>query len=119
MTVGFLDTNILVAYFGGDMAVKAALERFAGLKLPAAAYVEFMTGLETGREEAMFDDVIHKLFDVVQTDIEICREAASLRRHKRLKLPDALIYATARVAGGILVTRDRDFRQDWPDIVVP
>ena len=120
MTVGYLDTNILIAFFGGEIAVKNALERFAGLKLPAAAYVEFMTGLKTAQEEAVFDEVIHSLFDIVQTDMKICREATALRRKMRLKLPDALIYATARAGGGVLITRNtKDFDPQAKDIEIP
>jgi hypothetical protein len=119
MNVGYLDTNILVAYFGGDEVVKRTLERFAGIKLPAAAYIEFMTGLETRREEEAFDKIIHIMFDVVHTDIDICREAAILRRERRLKLPDAMIYATARVGGGTLITRDKDFDGGAGDVYVP
>lgn len=119
MTTGYLDTNILIAYFGGDTAVKFALERFSGLKLPAIAYTEFMAGLETSREEDVFRNIIGSLFDVVQTDMDICGEAAVLRRRLRLKLPDALIYATAKTGGGVLITRDKDFDAGQDDIYVP
>lgn len=119
MTAGYLDTNILIAYFGGDPAIKTALERFAGLKLPAAAYVEFMTGLETPNEKEVFGNIIASLFEIVQTDMDICHEAADLRRKMRLKLPDALIYATARVGGGTLITRDKNFDAQAKDIYVP
>lgn len=119
MTAGYLDTNILVGFFKGEYAIKEALERFDSLKIPAIAYAEFMVGLTLGAQIEAADKVIDALFEVVQTDRDICREAAYLRRTARLKLPDAMIYATARAGGGTLITRDKDFDKSWPDVYVP
>ncbi len=50
----------------------------------------------------------------------VAREAVALRKASRLKLPDALILATARVHGLLLVTRNhRDFSPSEPDVRVP
>ena len=120
MTIGFLDTNILIGYFAGDPAIKAAMERFAGLKLPATAYTEFMVGVKSADERAVFQEILRKLFDIVQTDLDICHEAADLRRQYRMKLPDATIYATARIHGGTLISRNiKDFNPEWEDVYSP
>ncbi|MCB9983027.1 MAG: PIN domain-containing protein [Rhodospirillales bacterium] len=120
MTTGYIDTNILIDYFGGHPPAKAALERFTDLKLPAVVYIEFMAGLKTPEQEAAVDKVISALFEVVQTDMAICREAARLRQKSRVKLPDLMIYATARVGKGVLVTRNiKDFNGDEADVYVP
>ena len=49
------------------------------------------------------------------------RERAALRRERsRLRLPHAVIHASAQVHGRILITRNtRDFPADMPDIRVP
>jgi predicted nucleic acid-binding protein len=120
MPAGYLDTNILIGFFKGDEAVKATLERFQPLKIPAAAYAEFMVGLKSEAQIRAAEQVIAALFDIVHTDREICLEAAALRRTKRFKLPDALIYATARAQNGILITRNiKDFDLQAGDVYVP
>lgn len=119
MTVGYLDTNILIAFFDGRVSVRHAMERFSSLQLPAAAYAEFLVGLDNAAERAAMEEVIQSLFDIVHTDTAICAEAARLRRETRLKLIDALIYATARIGGGTLITLDKDFDSAWPDIYIP
>ncbi len=120
MTIAYVDTNILIDFFAGHTPAKAALERFTSLKLPAVSYIEFMAGLHTRSQKVMADKVIESLFDVVHTDMDICREAAILRGRLKIKLPDTLIYATARVGGGVLVTRNtKDFDAKQPDIYVP
>lgn len=120
MRTGFLDTNILIGFFKADEAVKATLERFQALKLPAAAYAEFLVGLKSEAQIRAANTVIEALFEIVHTDSAICHETANLRRQKRLKLPDALIYATARCGQGVLITRNKkDFDAYAADIYVP
>ncbi len=118
MTAGYLDTNVLVAFFDGQPYIRQALERFSPLRVPAVAYAEFLVGL-TEAECVAVDPVIHKIFDVIQTDNAICHEASKVRREARLKLIDAMIYATARVGGGVLITCDKDFDKSWPDVYIP
>ena len=37
-----------------------------------------------------------------------------------MKIPDAIVYATAKEENCILVTRNtKDLKEDWPDIRVP
>lgn len=46
--------------------------------------------------------------------------AVIVRQSHRLKLPDAMIWATAKVNGLSLLTRDtKGFPRQHPDIIVP
>ena len=59
-------------------------------------------------------------FKVVALNDEIADRAVTLRRAHRLKLPDAVIWATAQTAGRLFVTRDtKDFPTDDPGIRKP
>ena len=60
-------------------------------------------------------------FGVDEVDEEISIRAASLRRERpRLKLPDAVILASALTRGRVLVTRNtKDFPVNMPGIRVP
>jgi hypothetical protein len=52
--------------------------------------------------------------------VPIAERAVALRRARRVKLPDALIWATAETQGALLVTRNtKDFPADAPGIRVP
>jgi len=119
MTAAYLDTNIIVGFFKGEDAIKAALERFDSLKIPATAYAEFMVGLKQESQRQAVDHVIDALFEIVHSDRQICHEAATLRRTMRLKMPDAMIYATVKARGGVLITRDKDFDEKAEDVYVP
>jgi hypothetical protein len=59
-------------------------------------------------------------FRVIVIGPEIAEQAVILRRDHHLKLPDALIWATAQHEGCLLVTRNRkDFGSQTPGIRIP
>jgi hypothetical protein len=59
-------------------------------------------------------------FNVIAVDKDIAERAVNLRRTLRIKLPDAIIWATAQAGAMLFVTRDvRDFRADDPGIRIP
>ncbi len=59
-------------------------------------------------------------FRVLPVDGDVAEEAVALRRSRRVKLPDAIIWATARVHRLELATRNtKDFAPDEPGVTVP
>ncbi len=75
---------------------------------------------------SQYDAPIHtaqrllELFDIEPLDRSLAIWAADARRDYRLKLPDAVIYATAQRLGIPLVTRNtKDFPADMPGVLIP
>ena len=60
-------------------------------------------------------------FGTDELDAEIAARAAALRRERpRLKVPDAIILATAMLRGRVLVTRNtKDFPAEMPGVRIP
>jgi predicted nucleic acid-binding protein len=59
-------------------------------------------------------------FELLEIDKLVSEEAVLIRQRTRLKVPDAIIRATARVHGLLLVTRNfRDFPRNDPGIRIP
>ena len=59
-------------------------------------------------------------FEIVAVDRKVAERAADLRRSHRIKLPDAIIWATAQAWATMLVTRNiKDFPARDPGIRVP
>jgi len=57
---------------------------------------------------------------VIELDEAIAREAIMLRQEYKLKLPDAIIWACARLNNALLITRNgRDFDRGEPGIRIP
>jgi predicted nucleic acid-binding protein len=59
-------------------------------------------------------------FRLMEIDGPVAEEAIRLRAQRRLRLPDSIILATARVHDRLLLTRNtRDFDPSWPEIREP
>jgi len=113
------DTNILVDQLRGVQAASDELDRYDGKAVSRIVWIEFLTGAKTADVEARRRSLLDE-FELLEVDEAVSQEAILLRQRNRLKLPDAIILATARVHGLLLVTRNhRDFPRREPDIRIP
>ena len=113
------DTNILVDYLKGVRAAKEELEKYRVRQISIITFIEVMVGAKNAEEESAIRGFL-ATFEVLELSAEIAQEAISLRKELRLKIPDAIVYATARTQGCILVSRNsKELKQDWPDIRIP
>lgn len=81
----------------------------SALVMPASAYSEALVRpLAEGLGDAAVEDFVESLrVEIVAADKGIARRAAELRaRHRALRLPDALVLATARAREASLLTFD-------------
>jgi predicted nucleic acid-binding protein len=93
--------------------VEAADRQGHQLLLPASAYSETLVAFARARrlEEARRAITAMGITIVPLTDT-IAERAAEIRaRHSRLRLPDAIILATAQELGGSLLSYDRKLSQ--------
>ena len=59
-------------------------------------------------------------FEVIAVTETVAERAVKLRREKRMKLPDAIILASAIEYGLLFVTRNtKDFDSRWPGVRIP
>jgi predicted nucleic acid-binding protein len=59
-------------------------------------------------------------FELIDLDDTIAEKSVILRRAHRLKLPDAVIWASAQVRGRLLITRNtKDYPKNDPGIRMP
>jgi predicted nucleic acid-binding protein len=114
-----LDTNILIDYLNGIAEARAELSRYKKATISAVTWAEVMAGCRDGEEEAYLRDFLLG-YEVYAFNMEVADIAWRLRREHKMKLPDAAIWATAKQAGTLLVTRNtRDFPEGEPDIRFP
>ena len=113
------DTNILVECIYGVEAAVEEMERYDKVVVSRIVWIEFLAGAKTAdveaRRRSLLDD-----FELLEVDKAVSQETILIRQRTRLKLPDAIILATARVHGLLLVTRNyRDFPRREPDVRIP
>jgi predicted nucleic acid-binding protein len=113
-----LDTNILIDFLRGIPQARAELERLRDPAISIVTWMEVMVGADrsSSEETRLFLDT----FTVLQLDGAVATRAVTLRREQRLKLPDAIIRATADVHRAMLVTRNtKDFPAASPGVRHP
>ena len=127
MGLTVLDAGVVIALLDANdrhhQEARSRLDRARAegqqFALPASAYAEVLVG--PMRRDPAAADVVNAFIDalpavVVPADREIAAIAASLRAgHPRLRLPDALVVATASaLAAERVITTDAE----WPELGV-
>jgi len=115
MPAWMLDTVALIDYYHGRPGVlpylEAILEERATGAFSTITELELWQGIRPGEEER--HEALLTLLERVPLDGAIARRAGQLRRQfglDRLTLPDAVVAASAELAGCTLLTRNtRDF----------
>lgn len=112
------DTNILIDYLNGVEQAKTELDRYSDKAISLITWMEVMVGA-TPETEGVMRDFLNSFVNL-PIDEPVSGVAVALRKKHKMKLPDAIVWATAQVNKRILVTRNtKDFSPDEPGIRVP
>jgi hypothetical protein len=113
------DTNILIDYLNGVEAARAEIARHPERLISAVTWMEVLIGVHTEAEEDVVEMFLRD-FKVVDLTRRVSREAVALRRTRKMRLPDAIVWASARSESALLVTRNtKDFPGKDPGVRVP
>lgn len=118
MVKTLLDTNILIDYLNGLEPAKVELDRYKDKAISLVTWMEVMVGSSTTTEGIIRGFLAG--FTSLPINENVATLAVKLRKSYRIKLPDAIIWATAQANGRILVTRNtKDFGSDEPGVRIP
>ena len=113
------DTNILIDYLKGVDAAQAELVRYRERLISIVTWMEVQAGVRNAEEGDVIEMFLRD-FRVVEVTRAIARDAVEIRQASRMRLPDALIWASARHESALLITRNtKDFPADEPGIRIP
>ncbi len=118
MVRALLDTNILIDYLRGLPEARHELGLYEDTAISIVTWIEVLVGAPPELEAATraFLDG----FTVIALDQAVAERAVAVRRGHRVKLSDAIIWASAQVGGRLLVTRDtKRFPVGDPGVRVP
>lgn len=114
----FFDTNIVIDWLKLKPSATAELALYDRHQISRIVWTEVLAGEDGAAKELVLQALSH--FEIVELDARIATAAATIRFESRMKLMDAFILATARVNGGMLVTRNtKDFPAGMAGIRVP
>jgi predicted nucleic acid-binding protein len=113
------DTVILIDALRDLEPAKKELLRNKRNWISRISWIEVLAGAD--QEEASAIEEFLGYFSVIELSEDIGRRAAIIRAyHRKIRLPDAIIWASAQTSGRILVTRNtKDFPANMPGIRVP
>ena len=116
--IAVFDTNILIDSLNGVAEADAEYARYERVLISRITWMEVLVG-EKG-DDTKLRDYLETHFEIVPLDLSIAETAVQLRRVHRIRLPDAIIWATAKVHEAVLVTRNtKDFNPKLDGIRVP
>jgi predicted nucleic acid-binding protein len=120
MALTILDAGVVIGHLDPadphHAAAAASLAEHAGddLRLPASAYAEALVGAyASGRADEVRNKIAALEIRVEPVDAGVAEQVAELRwQHRSLRLPDALVLATAEaVDADTVLTTDRRWRR--------
>jgi hypothetical protein len=118
MVKPLFDTNILIDFLNGVSQARDEIARYRERSISIVSWMEVLVGAK--------DDVSARTreylnsFTVIPLDDKVADRAVSLRREHGIKLPDAVIWASADIHSLLLVTRNtKDFSADHPGVRIP
>jgi predicted nucleic acid-binding protein len=116
--IAVFDTNIVIDALNGVTQADAEYSLYDRVLISRITWMEVLIGAQ--EDDSQLRDFLDTHFEIVDLDLPLAETAVRLRRAYRLRLPDAIIWATAQVNSAVLVTRNtKDFRVDWENIRLP
>lgn len=111
-----IDTSVVIKYLNGSFSVNS-LNRLDGI-IDQESRISFITEIElqvwnpTDPDDISVYQEFVTSSQIIGIDSNVIRETINIRKQYRIKLPDALIAATALVNDLVLVAdNDKDFEK--------
>ena len=105
------DSNIII-YLSKREIPLSIIDQFDDIFVSVITYMEILGYVFDDTEEEIFIKDLLSVFKTIYIDERIADIAITIRKKKRIKLPDAIITATAISEGLYLVTRNVEDFQD-------
>lgn len=116
--IAVFDTNIVIDALNGVSKADEEYNLYERVIISRITWMEILVG-EKGNDKQL-RDFLENQFEISNIDLNISEVAVQLRRQYRMRLPDAIIWATAKTNNSILITRNtKDFDSRWDGIRIP
>jgi predicted nucleic acid-binding protein len=118
MVKALFDTNILIDYLNAVDEAKTEFNLYDQKAISIVTWMEVLVGADPDVADATRRFLGG--FQLLGLDAAVAEKAVQLRQAHRMRLPDAIIWATADVHDMLFVTRNtKDFPSELPGVRVP
>jgi predicted nucleic acid-binding protein len=102
-----LDSNIVIYLSQKKLSIDEIFEDGKRYNISLVTYMEILSYNFPSKEEENFIRKLLSLFRVIDINKMIAKEVIKLKKKRKIKLPDAIIVATALIEDAILYTNDK------------
>jgi len=115
-----LDSNIIIYYLNGDRKIYDFIEEHKAISaISLITYYEVLNYDFTEEESLSVKEFLDE-FEVLSVSKNIINQALKNRKHKKIKMADNFILATAQIFHLKIVTRNtKDFSFFWDNLLNP
>ena len=119
MSGKLIDTNVLIYLSKKKIEFDKVFSPSDKLFMSVITYMEVLGYRFTTNEEKYFIEGLCKHIPYIELDSEIVEEVIQIKQKHKIKLPDAIILATAVIGGLDLVTANvKDFIDIAPNLSI-
>ena len=105
-----VDSNIIIYLSKGELDIGDVSEKYDDFYISIITYLEVLGFQFKDKGEMEIIKELLSNFEMININPEIAENVISIRQQKKIKLPDAIILATAQFLGCDLLTRNvKDF----------
>ena len=106
-----LDSNVLIYLSKGQKGIFEIIEQYSNIYISVITKMEVLGFQFKSDEERLFIEKIITKFEIIHTNNDIAEYVIQYRQKKKIKIPDAIILATAKVKKAhILTANTSDFK---------
>jgi predicted nucleic acid-binding protein len=103
-----IDTNIIILLTQGKLKISDFSNKKGRLYISSITYIETLGYTFQSEDEEKEVTAVCDIFERIFLTKDIEKQAIRIRKSRKIKLPDAIIAATAMVYNLTLVTHNRD-----------
>ena len=103
-----IDTNIIICLTQGGLKISDFANKGDNLYISSITYIETLGYPFPNRDEENAVTKLCEMFERIFLTKEVEKQTIHIRKFNKIKLPDAIIAATAMVHNLTLVTRNSD-----------
>ena len=117
-----LDTNAVISLLGGNHRLNEALAEAEWVGISIVTKLEYLSFPELAKEDmdlfSVFENRV-EVVDLTNSQTDLLDAVARLKKQANVKLPDAIIAASALLHKARLLTADKQLLNAWPELTTP
>ncbi len=102
-----IDSNIIIYLSKNKISIDDVFEKDKKYYISLVSYMEILSYNFISKDEEKFINKLLSFFEIIDISKDIANKVISLKKSRKIKLPDAIIVATSMIFNHTLFTNDK------------